>query len=160
MRGSNKSRDGERGATILEFALAASIYFMLLFSVTAAGVYFWTHNGLVEATRRGARYAATVSKTGAKTSIRNMAVYGNTAGTGTSIVPNLVPANIAVRHSSTFGVNKGTVSVAICTAASDDEDNDCTPYTYDFIITGLSRLDIAMPTYRTTVAGESAGFTP
>ena len=145
---------------MVEFAIAASIFFMLLFSLAAGGVFFWTHNGLVEATRRGSRYAATVSKTGTKTAIRNMAVYGNTAGTGRSIVPHLTASNIAVRHSSTFGVNKGTVSVAICTAASDDEDNDCTPYTYDFVIPGMSLQDIAMPSYRTTFAGESAGFTP
>ena len=160
MRGQLKHRDGERGATTLEFALAASIYFMLLFCITAGGVYFWTHNGLVEATRRGARYAATVSKTGAKTDIRNMAVYGNTGGTGQSIAPNLLPENIAVRHSGTFGVNKGTVSVGICTAAADDEDGDCVPYTVDFIIPGLSLSNIAMPAYWTTAAGESAGFSP
>ena len=161
MRRIRHRRDGERGATVLEFALAASIFFMLLFSVSAGGVYYWTHNGLVEATRRGARYAATRSKTGANGDIRNMAVYGNVAGTGTSIVPNLTTANIAVRHSSDFGVAKGTVSVGICTAAADDEDDGgCTPYTYDFVITGLSQLDIAMPSYRTTVAGESAGYAP
>src|SRR5215203_2200849 len=132
MRGQGRAKDGERGATLLEFAVAASVYFLLLFSITSGAVVFWTHNGLVEATRRGARHAATVSKTGSKTAIRNMAVHGNTSGTGQAIVPNLVPANIAVRHSSTFGVNKGTVSVAVCTVASDDEDGDCTPYTYTY----------------------------
>lgn len=144
---------GERGVTILEFAITASVFFMMLVGIVAGGVYFWTHNALVEATRRGARYA-TLSQNTAIAEVRNVVVYGNPAGTGTALVPNLVPANVTVTH-SVFGVGRGTVTVGICQSAA----NGCTPYEYNFTIPGISET-IEMPPYRTTLPGESAGYVP
>jgi Flp pilus assembly protein TadG len=156
---------GERGSTLIEFAIVASVFFMMLVAICAGSNLYFTHNALVEATRRGARFAATqkaaipadpagkvrdtadeCDTTGARlTEIKNYAIYGNEAGTGTSLV-GLQPTNICVKYSN-FGVGQGSVSVTI------------TGYSYHFVIPGIDR-QIAMPAYRSTVAGESAGTAP
>jgi Flp pilus assembly protein TadG len=156
----NNSNSGERGSTIIEFAVVASAFFMMLIGICAGSNLYFTHNALVEATRRGARYAAaepaattcgTVT-TGSNTCsacltrIQNYAVYGNSAGTGSALVNGLQPSNVNVEYSN-FGVGAGSVSVSI------------TGYTYNFAIPFIHQ-QITMPAYRTTAAGESAGVLP
>jgi Flp pilus assembly protein TadG len=158
----------ERGGTLLEFTFVSSVFFMMLVAIVAISNLYFTHNALVEATRRGARYAATQPAdtqcgrltTGSSncsaclTRIRNYAIYGNSAGTGTNLL-NLQPSNVTVEYLQTdpndsntgFGVGSGAVSVSI------------TGFSYNFVVPGISRV-VPMPTYRTTVAGESAGVLP
>lgn len=158
---SNKS---ERGIATIEFAVTAGFFLMMIVAVVAGGHFFWTHNALVEATRRGARYAASQCNPSdtactnydtAVTRIKNMVLYNSpTAGTE-PFVPNLTATNVIVTYSQTgctttackpgetFGVAKGTVSVKI------------QGYSYDFI---LSPVALSMPPYETTVRGESAGW--
>ncbi len=133
---------------------------MMLLAICAGSNLYFTHNALVEATRRGARYAATepanstcgTVTNGASncssclTRIQNYAIYGNAAGTGSPLVNGLQPSNVKVEYSS-FGVGQGSVSVSI------------TGYTYYFVIPGINK-QITMPAYRTTAAGESAGVLP
>src|SRR6266404_8936765 len=156
-----KNRSDQRGGTLIEFTVVAAVYFTMLLAICAGSNLYFTHNALVEATRRGARYAATQAaaspagtprttigcdSTGPSlAAIRNYAIYGNAAGTGPNLV-NLQPANICVEY-STFGVGKGSLSVSI------------TGYTYNFVIPGINR-QISMPPYRSTAAGESAGTCP
>jgi hypothetical protein len=154
------SKSGERGSTIIEFAVVASVFFMMLIGICAGANLYFTHNALVEATRRGARYAAgqpahttcgtptTGSNTCAAclTRIQNYAVYGNSAGTGSPLVNGLQRANINVVYSN-FGVGQGSVSVSI------------TGYTYNYVIPFINR-QITMPAYTSTAAGESAGVLP
>lgn len=155
----------ERGQTIIEFAFAASIFFMMLVGIVAGGVFFWTHNALVESTRRGARFATLRENTATDAEVKNVVVYGKpTFATGDMpLVPNLVPANVTVVHSvsadpsKTFGVGSGTVTVEICQNAS--ANSGCTPYSYAFNIPSISEM-IQMPPYRTTMPGESAGLVP
>jgi Flp pilus assembly protein TadG len=161
LRNINRS---DRGVATIEFALTAGFFLMMVVAVVAGGHLFWTHNALVEATRRGARYAANQCNPAdtncagydtAITSIKNMVVYNSpTAGT-TPFVPNLQPSNVTVTYTlvgctvatckpgDTFGVASGAVSVKI------------QGYSYNFI---LSPAALPMPPYETTVAGESAGY--
>lgn len=142
----------------MEFVFIAPFFLMMLVGIVAAGNFYFTHNALVEATRRGARFATmqaastpagTIRTTNgcdstgpSLTAIRNYAIYGNAAGTGTNLV-NLQPSNICVEYSN-FGVATGTVTVRI------------TGFNYNFVIPGISKV-VTMPAYRTTVPGESAG---
>jgi Flp pilus assembly protein TadG len=164
-------KSSERGGTLIEFAVVSSVFFMMLLAICAGSALYFTHNAMVEATRRGARFAATQAAsstpglprttsslcdtTGPKLAdIRNYTIYGNTAGTGPKLV-SVDPANVCVEYSATpaaagltgFGVGTGAVSVSI------------TGYTFNFVIPGINR-QIAMPSYRTTAAGESAGTCP
>jgi Flp pilus assembly protein TadG len=163
----SKDRSSERGGTLIEFAVVASAFFMMLLAICAGSNLYFTHNALVEATRRGARFAATqqaatpagalrntaggsppasCDSTGPRLAqIRNYAIYGNTAGTGTNLL-GLQPANICVEYTN-FGVGTGSVSVSI------------TGYTYSFVIPGINR-QITMPAYRSTAVGESVGTAP
>lgn len=143
----------ERGTAIVEFTLTAAVFLMMIVGIVSAGHLFFTYNAMVESTRRGARYAATLVKpvTGfcdnASTTVdpvKNMVLYGTpTVGTRT-LVNNLQASNVTVCYSADYGVAQGTVSVKI--------EN----YNYTF---ALGKV-ISMPAYQTTVMGESAGWTP
>ena len=158
-------KNPERGATLLEFTFVAVTFFTMLLAITSGANFYFTQNALVEATRRGARFAATQAasspQAGVTTTcdpsittnvgpsldaIRNYAVYGNTAGTGSPLVGNLQPSNINVQYCN-FGVGSGSVTVYI------------TGYDYSVVIPFISRT-ITLPQTRTTVAGESAGAVP
>jgi len=159
MNKESNNRNGEGGSTLIEFAVVATVFFMMLIGIVAGSNLYFTNNALVEATRRGARFAATQASnstpgtvtTGTNvgpsvTAIRNYTIYGNAAGTGAPLLGNLQPANVNVEYVG-FGVGTGTVSVTI------------TGFNYNFSIPGGNR-QITMPAYRSTATGESAGTFP
>src|SRR5689334_14315504 len=90
---------GERGGSLMEFVFISPFFFMMLVGIVAGGSLFFTHNALVDATRRGARYASmqaaanpagTIRTTTgcdttgrSLTAIKNYAIDGNAAGRGT-----------------------------------------------------------------------------
>lgn len=140
-------RDNERGGSLIEFTVVASVFFLMLVAIVAAGNLYYTHNALVEATRRGARYAV-MHPTGSTADVQNVVVYGTAtpADGATSLIYNLQPGNVIVQYSG-LNVAQGTVTVTIET------------YTFPFVLpTGTT--SITMPPYRTTLTGESAGFIP
>ena len=154
-----KTERSERGATLLEFAICATVFLTAMFGVLEFGRALWTHNALADAARRGARYAinqpastpAGTTVTGTNvgpsvTAIRNVAVYGNPQGTGQPMVNNLKTSNVNVIYSN-FGLGDGSVSVTI------------TEYTFQFIVP-IVGTSISMPNYNTTLTGESVGTTP
>lgn len=151
------------------------MFFVMLIGICAGGNLYYTHNALVESTRRGARFAATqaasatagtpyVTPSGqacdtaspSLTDIKFYTMYGNTAGTGSKLAPGLTEANICVVYGSLpsdpagavgFGVGQGTVSVSIIN------------YDFHFVVPLVTRT-ITMPPYKTTFVGESAGTLP
>jgi Flp pilus assembly protein TadG len=135
----------ERGATLVEFAIAVTVLLTAMFGVIEFGRALWVHNALSDASRRGARYA-TLHTSGEMANVKNVVVYGNEAGGTTPIVPNLTPDNVTVNYTS-IGVNTGTVSVGI------------TNYQFQFVIP-LFGATITMPAYSTTLTGESVGVLP
>jgi Flp pilus assembly protein TadG len=147
-------KKSESGAALVEFALTASLFLMMIIAIVSGSHLFFTHNAMVESTRRGARYAATrcypnlagcPDSANTVTKVKNMVLYGTEAAGTTTLVHNLQASNITVTYSPDFGVAQGTVSVKI--------EN----YQYVFAVTGTS---LTMPPYHTTVTGESAGFVP
>jgi Flp pilus assembly protein TadG len=147
-------KESERGAAIVEFTLTAAVFLMIIMAIVSAGHLFFTHNALVESTRRGARFAALQAKPATEfcqndsttvDSVKNMVLYGTTTAGTTTLVNNLQPSNITVCYSSDYGVGQGTVSVKI------------ESYTYIFAVGGIT---ITMPAYQTTVVGENAGTIP
>ncbi|MCM3900321.1 MAG: pilus assembly protein [Pyrinomonadaceae bacterium] len=141
----------ERGTATVEFALTAAFFLMMIMAIVSGGHLFFTHNAMVESTRRGARYAANQAKPAtpcndpATVPVKNMVLYGTpTAGT-TPLVNNLTASNVTVCYSQDYGVAQGTVSVKIQN------------YSYTFAVAATL---IQMPAYQTTVAGESAGQIP
>ena len=156
---SHNSKKSQSGIAVVEFAITAAAFFLLIVAVVAGGHFFFTHSGIVEATRRAARYAANQcpdqaafsscpDRTTTLNRVKKVAVYDDpnaNVSTTKPFLPNLQTSNVTVTYSTdpAFGVATGTVSVKI------------EGYVYSFM--GFS---ITMPTYQTTVQGESAGFVP
>lgn len=140
-------RGNERGGTLLEFAFVASGFFMMLVGIVAAGNLYYTHNALVEATRRGARYAV-MHTNASTTAVKNVVVYGTDtpANGATSAIYNLQTTNVTVTYSS-LNLASGSATVSI------------TNYQFPFVLP-ISTTSITMPAYRTTLTGESAGLIP
>lgn len=140
------NRKQERGATVLEMSVAGTILCLTIFGVIEFGRLMWTHNGLTDAVRRGARYAA--MNTQSVTNVKNVVVFGvpSPAVGARPVVPGLTTSNVNVVYNN-FGVKQGEVRINI------------TGYTFSFIIPLLG-ASINMGEYRTTLTGEAAGYIP
>ncbi len=140
-------RDGrcERGAVLMEFAIGATVFLTVMFSIIEFGRALWTHNALADAARRGARYAVNHPATDTA-AVKNVIVYGDPAGGGNPLVNNLSTDNVAVQYTN-FGLDQGSVSVQIVN------------YKFQFVVP-LIGTTINMPDYNTTLTGENAGLVP
>ena len=145
MRKGKSDRSSERGATLVEFALALSVFLVSMFAVIEFGRALWVHNALADAARRGARYAALHSAADGA-AVKNVVVYGDPAGGTQAMIPNLATSNVSVSYAG-FGLNQGTVTVSI------------TGYQFQFVVP-IVGTTITMPAYSTTLTGESVGFIP
>ena len=141
------TRRSERGAALVEFAIAALVFLTSTFAVIEFGRLLWTHNALTDAARRGARYAVTHLPSEGEQAKR-VAVYGTADDGATSpMVTGLKTANVSVVHSGDFGAGQGTVKVSIQN------------YDFNFAVPILGTT-IRMPDYTTTLTAESAGTLP
>jgi len=141
-------KQDEKGSSLVEYAIGATVFLMAVFGVLEFGRALWAHNALTDAARQGARYGALHTSGGAEDSnIKNLVVYGKTSGGTKPIVPGLSTTNVVITRSADFSVNSGTVTVKI------------TNYSFKFVLPFLPK-SIKMPEYSTTLTGESAGLMP
>lgn len=153
------AKSDQRGATLVEFAIGATVFLTAMFAVLEFGRALWTHNALSDAARRGARYAIhqpASSPPGVKTTgtnvgpsleaIRNVTVYGDPAGGTKPMVNDLTPDMINVTYQD-FGLGEGAVGVTIQN------------YQFQFVIPMVGTT-ISMPDYNTTLTAENAGVMP
>ncbi len=145
MRRNKLSFSNERGSTLVEFSIGVTVFLISMFAVVEFGRALFTHNALADAARRGARYA-TLHSAGDIDKVKNVVVYGDPAGGTQPLVPNLTTGNVAVNYSN-FALNKGTVTVSV------------TNYQFQFVLP-LVASSITMPSYSTTLTGESVGWIP
>lgn len=139
-------KQDERGSALVEYAIGATVFIMAVFGVLEFGRALWAHNALTDAARRGARYAV-LSQADADNAIRNVVVYGSPSGGTQPLLPGLSTTNVQISRTSDFSVNSGTATVSI------------TGYEFQFVLPMLPKK-IAMPSYSTTLTGESAGLVP
>lgn len=137
-------RNQERGIALTELAVGVSVLFLVILSVIEVSRLVWTHNLLVEATRRGARFAVTAAEDA--TPVKNMVVYGTASAGTTPLINGLTVDNVSVVYND-FGINRGTVTVSI------------TDFQFQFLA-GIVGASVTMPAYKTTLSGESAGAVP
>jgi Flp pilus assembly protein TadG len=146
MRAKNRKGD-ERGAALLEFAIGATIFVSAMFGVLEVGRLLWVHNSLTDATRRAARYAVNQGmSTSAQTGAKNMAVYGNAAGAGQPLAPDLSAAQVKITYQN-FELGAGTVTAEI--------EN----YDFSFVLPLVGRT-MRLPAYKTSLTAENAGYVP
>jgi Flp pilus assembly protein TadG len=144
----NTFKHDEKGSTLVEYAIGASVFVLAVFGVLEFGRALWAHNALVDAARRGARYAVLHQPTGAEdVKIKNVVVYGNPDGGTQPLLPDLSTTNVQINRTGDFSVNSGTATVSI------------TGYEFKFVLPFLPK-SITMPEYSTTLTGESAGLIP
>ncbi len=130
------TRHWQRGLAMAEFAISAPVMFVLLLAVTELGRAFYQYNQLVSSARDAARYLANKALLGSSgvvsiaatdsTAAKYLAVYGNAAGSGSPLLPNLstgqvtitsdasnnVSVSIAYPYQTMFGGRIGSVSTA------------------------------------------------
>jgi Flp pilus assembly protein TadG len=145
MRHSKSFSKGERGSTLVEYSIAVTVFLTAMFGVIEFGRALWVHNALTDAARRGARYAV-LHSVDDTAQVKNVVVYGDPAGGATPIVPNLSVDNVDVSYTQ-MAVNGGTATVKL------------TNYKFQFIVPIVGKT-ITMPSYTSTLTGESAGFVP
>lgn len=145
MKQSKHLKSNERGTTLVEFSIAATVFLVSMFGVIEFGRALWVHNALSDAARRGARYAVLHSPDDID-KVKNVVVYGDEEGGEQPLIPNLTTENVSVSYSD-FALNKGTASVSI------------TNYAFQFVIP-IVGTTITMPNYTTTLSGESVGWIP
>jgi Flp pilus assembly protein TadG len=102
-----KQRMSQRGLSTVEFTVALPLLLFLLLAVSEFGRAFLQYTTLTHAIRHSARYVASQALRGQAGTVnldaglvaaaRSLTVYGNTTGTGTPLLPGLVPANVTVR---------------------------------------------------------------
>jgi len=100
----------QRGTAAVEFMIAVPLLLMLLIGVSEFGRMLFQYNTLTKSTRDAARYLSANARVGSTSAVvldgtdisetQNLVVYGNTAGSGQELLPNLVPGNVSV---SCFG---------------------------------------------------------
>jgi len=138
----------QRGTSTVEFAMIATLFFILLFGIIEFGRLFFTWNTLAEGTRRGARVAAVVQLN--DSAIKNVAVFQSPDGSGNPVLPGLTTANVQVRYLNAGGASTATfeeirfVQVAI------------TGYQHSFMVPVVFTT-FTVPEFRTTLPRESLG---
>ena len=154
---------------MVEFAMVAGVFFMILIGVIEFSRLLYTHNALTDAARRGARYAA-IHKKADIDCVRNVIIYGEShidkankcKETGPPLVNHLETATINIDYQGAdidndpadvtpidtdYGTNLGTATVTI--------EN----YHFTLMIPFVN-LQLTMPNYTTTLTAESAGEEP
>lgn len=94
-------RSDENGVQLVEIAIVIPILLMLFGAVGEFGRYFYEYTTMAKAARVGARFMAAKSVDSASTdwvtATKKLVVYGNTAGTGTPVLPGLSINNVDVK---------------------------------------------------------------
>ena len=107
-------RKDERGVQLVEAAIVLPI-FLVLFAATAEfGRYFYEYTTLSKAARGATRYLTT-SEVGTvgDTAAKNIVVYGNPAGSGSPLLPNLAPSHVVIEREGGTPVLPQKVTVKI-----------------------------------------------
>jgi Flp pilus assembly protein TadG len=95
----------ERGVQLVEMAVVLPIFLIVFAAVAEFGRYYYEYTTLAKGARVGVRYLATARTNGLDDlAAKNLVVYGNTAGTGNSIISGLTTANVTITRLDGDGV--------------------------------------------------------
>jgi Flp pilus assembly protein TadG len=95
LKNSPRGQRRQRGAAAVELGLLMVPVLILTFGVTEYGRAIFTYNAIDKATRDAARHMTSPNPNRLTEAI-NLAVYGNIAGTGAPLAPDLTAANVVV----------------------------------------------------------------
>jgi Flp pilus assembly protein TadG len=147
-------RAKQTGTTTVEFAIVASVMFMILFGVIEFGRIMFVANALDESTRRGARLAA-VCPVGDPMPAQ-AAILAGTDGVSV-IAPDLTTANVAIAYLDVNGAPVANPAVNLAAVR----------YVRTSIVNYRQRMLIPfimpsffMPSFAATLPAESLGYGP
>ena len=105
-----KPKTAQRGAAAVEFALVAIPFFLLMFGAMEFGRLLYLWNTVQEVTRNAARQAVVTdfNDTTAIASIKQSAVFRNTAGAALPAASNITDASVNIRY---LNANGGDVEI-------------------------------------------------
>ncbi|MGZ8944816.1 MAG: TadE/TadG family type IV pilus assembly protein [Methylococcaceae bacterium] len=111
----------QKGAAMVEFAIIALLFFMILFGIIEFGRAFFTYNTLVEATRRGARVAAVCpASQAAITMVQQATIFDPTPGdTQTTGLLGLATTDVSVTYLKADGTVVAPPALAANSATYD-----------------------------------------
>src|SRR5687767_11428209 len=114
--GLDRLRKDERGVQLVELAIVLPIFVMLFGATAEFGRYFYEYSTLAKASRAGARFLTTSAVNSTEDAkAKNIVVYGNSAGTGSPILPGMTTANVVITRQGGVPVLPQTVTVRIDT---------------------------------------------
>ena len=89
--------NSEKGQSLLELALTLPLLLALASGLVTLGQAYYEYNTLSKSVREAARYMSSNEWDPAyQTTCQKMAVYGNTGGTGSPILPSMTISNINI----------------------------------------------------------------
>ena len=93
-------RRDEQGVQLVEVAIVIPLLLMMFAAVAEFGRYFYEYTTLAKAARVGGRFMSAKSYKSATTNwqmaTKRLVVYGNTAGTGSPVLPGLTTDNVEI----------------------------------------------------------------
>ncbi len=145
-----------KGVYSVEFAIVASLFFILFFAVIEFARLMYTWNVLTEVSRRGARLATVcnlLTDTGNPQSIAQPAGVLSAATFGSSnIIPNLASANLHISYLQYDGSAATTFTEIRLVRA------EIVNYQHELLIPFFS-VTLNSPSFSTTLPRESLGVT-
>ena len=110
-------RGDENGVQLVEIAIVLPLLLMLFAAVGEFGRYFYEYTTMAKAARVGARFMASKSvdstSTDWVTATKKLVVYGNTAGSGTPVLPGLTISNVDVKFAGGTYANGNGVPTTV-----------------------------------------------
>ncbi len=96
----------QKGSATVEFAMLLPLLLLLVFTVSEFGVMFYRLNALTKSVDIAARYLSGAEEGYPNTTVhiteaKNLAVNGNTTGSGSAIVPGLTSTEIVITNDTT-----------------------------------------------------------
>jgi Flp pilus assembly protein TadG len=92
---------------IVELVIVLPVLLLMMMAIAEMGRALYQYDALTKAVRDGARYAAsnalagslgTVDLNGVAAPTQNLVVFGNTAGTGSAVLPNLNTGSVLITN--------------------------------------------------------------
>lgn len=136
-----RSQAAQSGATVVEFAIVAVVFFALLLGIMDFGRMLFTWNAAAEATRWGARAAVVCDKL----------TPDQIRGRMRNILPQLTDANIVINYYDPAGVINNACDKASCKAV----EVSLTGFTFDPISPFMPFGLVTVPDFRTYLPRES-----
>lgn len=112
----------QRGLAAVEAAVVLPLLLFLMMATAEVGRYIYTYNSLTKAVEAGVRWLTQNAYLGTtlvldvdansakQTTVRNIVVYGNKAGTGQALIAGLSAANVTVAESGVDSIQVGIVN--------------------------------------------------